>query len=59
LGIIGFGKIGQATAKIALGIGIEGAIPDVEVASKTLTLSFFDEQSLSFTLQNSPKERGF
>jgi D-3-phosphoglycerate dehydrogenase len=56
LGIIGFGKIGQATAKIALGIGMKVLYHDVEVASKTLTLSFFDEQSLSFTLQNSPKE---
>tara|TARA_R110002051_G_scaffold325044_1_gene425450 strand:- start:30656 stop:31606 length:951 start_codon:yes stop_codon:yes gene_type:complete len=56
LGIVGFGKIGQATAKIALGIGMKVLYHDVEVASKTLTLSFFDEQSLSFTLKNSPKE---
>ncbi|WP_047415212.1 D-2-hydroxyacid dehydrogenase [Cellulophaga sp. Hel_I_12] len=56
LGIVGFGKIGQATAKIALGIGMKVLYHDVEVASKTLTLSFFDEQSLSFTLQNSPKQ---
>lgn len=56
LGIIGFGKIGQATAKIALGIGMKVLYHDVEVERKSLNLSFFDGQTLSFELKNCPKE---
>jgi D-3-phosphoglycerate dehydrogenase len=56
LGIIGFGKIGQATAKIAIGVGMKVLYHDVEVKSKTLTLSFFDGQTISFTLENTSKE---
>ncbi|QWX85378.1 D-2-hydroxyacid dehydrogenase [Cellulophaga sp. HaHaR_3_176] len=56
LGIIGFGKIGQATAKIALGIGMKVIYHDSEVESTTIDLSFFDEQSISFSLKNSTKE---
>lgn len=56
LGIIGFGKIGQATAKIALGIGMKVLYHDVEVENKILNLTFFDGQTLSFELKNCPKE---
>ncbi|MDP5231586.1 MAG: D-2-hydroxyacid dehydrogenase [Cellulophaga sp.] len=56
LGIIGFGKIGQATAKIALGIGMKVLYHDVEVENKILNLTFFDGQTLSFELKNSTKE---
>jgi D-3-phosphoglycerate dehydrogenase len=56
LGIIGFGKIGQATAKIAIGVGMKVLYHDVEIKSKTLTLSFFDGQTISFTLENTSKE---
>lgn len=56
LGIIGFGKIGQATAKIALGIGMKVIYHDSEVESTTIDLSFFDDQSISFSLKNSTKE---
>ncbi len=56
LGIIGFGKIGQATAKIAIGVGMKVLYHDVEVKSQSLSLSFFDGQILSFTLENTSKE---
>lgn len=56
LGIIGFGAIGQATAKLALGMGMKVIYHDPQVDSITLDLSFFDEQSLSFTLESKTKE---
>ena len=56
LGIIGFGKIGQATAKIALGVGMKVIYHDSEVDKTTISLSFFDGQIVSFELQNSSKE---
>lgn len=50
LGIIGFGKIGQATAKIGLGVGMKVVYYDPEVATCELTLRFFDQQEISFQL---------
>lgn len=50
LGIIGFGKIGQATAKIALGVGMKVVYYDPEVATCDLKLRFFDQQEVSFQL---------
>lgn len=56
LGIIGFGKIGQATAKIAIGVGMKVIYHDSEVETTTIDLSFFDDQKVSFDLKNSSKE---
>lgn len=56
IGIIGFGKIGQATAKIALGIGMKVVFHDSDVEKITLDLEFFDGQKVNFELTNSPKE---
>ena len=53
LGIVGFGRIGQATAKIALALGMEVLFTDHETKEATLSLSFFDGQSIDFTLKNS------
>ncbi|MFD0799496.1 D-2-hydroxyacid dehydrogenase [Maribacter chungangensis] len=55
LGIIGFGKIGQATAKIALGAGMKVVYCDPEIAACTLTLHFFDQQEISFKLTSESK----
>ena len=52
LGIIGFGRIGQATAKIALGIGMKVLFTDSKVESLDLKLNFYDGQALNFKLQN-------
>ncbi len=52
LGLIGFGRIGQATAKIALGLGMKVLFNDKFVPNATLDVPFFDGQSLQFALQN-------
>ena len=55
LGIFGFGNIGQATAKLAIGAGMKVIYCDPEVEGTKLELSFFDEQKVSFNLKNSSK----
>ncbi|WP_027075897.1 D-2-hydroxyacid dehydrogenase [Maribacter antarcticus] len=55
LGIIGFGKIGQATAKIALGVGMNVVYFDPAIENCMLTLRFFDEQEVSFALKSNSK----
>lgn len=56
LGIIGFGRIGQATARIALGIGMRVQFFDPFLADATVTLNFYDGQSVSFDLSGVSKE---
>ncbi len=56
LGVLGFGRIGQATAKIALGIGMKVIFYDPFIEEAKIDLTFFDGQSLSFSLKNSTKE---
>ncbi len=56
LGVIGFGRIGQATAKMALGLGMKVIYHDGFVDKVTIDLPFFDGQSVSFNLQNVTKE---
>lgn len=55
LGIFGFGKIGQATAKIALGIGMNVMYHDPAIDSCNLKLQFFDGQEVSFPLKSTNK----
>ncbi len=56
LGIIGFGRIGQETAKIAIGLGMKVMYHDTAVDNISLEINFFDNQKVSFNLKNSPKE---
>src|SRR5690606_7127458 len=56
LGIIGIGRIGQATAKIALGVGMKLAIFDPFVESITLELDFYDGQKVNFAIKTISKE---
>ncbi len=56
LGIVGFGKIGQATAKIALGIGMKVMYHDRHREEITVTVPFFDGQTVSFVLKNNSME---
>ena len=56
LGVIGFGRIGQATAKIALGVGMKVIFHDPFLESTSLEVTFFDGQSLSFKFTSLPKE---
>jgi D-3-phosphoglycerate dehydrogenase len=53
LGIVGFGRIGQATAKMGLALGMEVIFTDHHTKEATLTLSFFDGQSIDFNLKSS------
>ena len=46
LGIIGFGRIGQALAKLALGVGMKVVQHDTYPTPTEVTLSFFDGQTL-------------
>jgi D-3-phosphoglycerate dehydrogenase len=50
LGIIGIGRIGQATAKIALGLGMKVIVTDSLIEKVDVTVSFFDGQSITTTL---------
>lgn len=56
LGIIGFGRIGRATARIGLGIGMEVIFHDPFIEEAEIDLSFFDGQELSFSFKCMPKE---
>jgi len=54
IGIIGLGKIGQAVAKIAIGLGMKVKGHDKFLNEITLELSFFDGQKKTFTINSSP-----
>ncbi len=56
LGLIGFGRIGQATAKIALGLGMNVVAFDPFLDAVNLELEFFDHQALFFTINTITKE---
>lgn len=57
LGIIGFGRSGQAVARIAIGLGMRVLAYDPNVQEAVLTLSFFDGQENSFTVKTVAKEQ--
>ncbi|GAB5475604.1 MAG: D-2-hydroxyacid dehydrogenase [Maribacter sp.] len=56
LGVIGFGRIGQATAKIALGVGMKVIYSDPYIDSATVEVPFFDGQSVSFEFKSTDKQ---
>lgn len=56
LGIVGFGRIGQATAKIALALGMKVLFTNRSATKATLTVSFFDGQSVDFKLEKDTLE---
>lgn len=56
LGVIGFGRIGQATAKIALGVGMKVIYSDPYIDSATVKVPFFDGQSVSFEFKSTDKQ---
>ncbi|MGB7395182.1 MAG: D-2-hydroxyacid dehydrogenase [Pricia sp.] len=56
LGVIGFGRIGKATAKVALGIGMKVVYHDPKIESATIELPFFDGRSVSFDLASQSKK---
>jgi D-3-phosphoglycerate dehydrogenase len=56
LGVIGFGRIGQATAKIGLGLGMKVIAHDPFMQKATVTVPFFDGQSVTFNIDIESKE---
>ncbi len=56
LGVIGFGRIGRATAKIALGVGMKVVFFDPFIEEASINLSFFDGQSVTFDFKSIGKE---
>jgi len=51
IGIIGFGRIGQEVAKIALGIGMKVIACDNYLEEAIIKLDFFDGNSVSFKIK--------
>ena len=56
LGVIGFGRIGQATAKIGLGLGMKVIAHDPFMEKAAVTVPFFDGQSVTFDIDIESKE---
>ena len=56
LGILGFGRIGQATAKIGLGVGMKVVAYDPFIDSAKIELEFFDGQRVNFDIKTISKE---
>ena len=53
LGIIGFGRIGQEVAKIAIGIGMHVIYYDLHNDKVSIELTFFDNKKIDFNLEKS------
>tara|TARA_B100000579_G_scaffold128439_1_gene103551 strand:- start:3012 stop:3971 length:960 start_codon:yes stop_codon:yes gene_type:complete len=53
IGIIGFGKIGQEVAKIALGIGMEVLFYDPTIQKQIINVDFYNNQTITFQLEKS------
>jgi D-3-phosphoglycerate dehydrogenase len=56
LGILGFGRIGQATAKVGLGVGMRVVAYDPFIDSAHIEIDFFDGQEVNFTIDTISKE---
>jgi D-3-phosphoglycerate dehydrogenase len=56
LGVIGFGRIGQATAKIGLGLGMKVIAHDPFMEKAAVTVPFFDGQLVTFDIHIESKE---
>jgi D-3-phosphoglycerate dehydrogenase len=54
IGIIGFGRIGQTVAKIAIGLGMKVVAYDAYVENAIIELSFFDGRKLTFDIEVQP-----
>lgn len=56
LGIIGFGRIGQEVAKMAIGIGMKVIATATSEKVVDLSLEFFDGQKVNFSVKTRPLE---
>lgn len=51
IGIIGFGRIGQEVARIALGLGMEVLATDRFIESAPISVDFFNGQKITITIE--------
>jgi D-3-phosphoglycerate dehydrogenase len=56
LGIVGIGRIGQATAKMALGLGMKVIASDSFIEKVDVKVEFFDGQSITTTIKTQSLE---
>ena len=56
IGVFGFGRIGQATAKVAIGAGMKVVAYDPFIEKMDLELDFFDGQKLDFEIETISKD---
>ena len=56
IGIIGFGKIGQEVAKLALGIGMKVIATDQIISSAPISIDFFNGQKVTIHINTIPKD---
>lgn len=56
LGVIGFGRIGKAVARIALGVGMNVIYNDETSPSEQVEIPFYDGRSVRFDLETIPFE---
>lgn len=59
LGVVGFGRIGQATAKMALGLGMKVIAADSYIEKMDVSVVFFDGQSITTTIVSQSLESLF
>ena len=59
LGIIGFGRIGQAVAKIALGLGMKVIAVDKYVREAVIRVDFYNDQFINVDIKTEPLEGVF
>ncbi len=57
IGIIGFGRIGQEVAKIAIGLGMKVLATDNFLDTANITLEFFNGQKSTFTINTIDKTK--
>ena len=56
LGILGFGRIGRETAKLAIGIGMKVLVYDKFLTESEIKINFFDGNCMDFKIQTSKLE---
>lgn len=54
IGIIGFGRIGQEVARIAIGLGMNVLAYDKKISEANISLKFFDNSKKTFTIVTDP-----
>lgn len=56
IGIVGFGRIGQAVAKIGLGIGMNVIATDDIITNAPISVDFFNGQKVTINIDTIPKD---